>query len=642
MAESRGLILNVDDYEASRYARTEMLRRAGFQVLEAGSGAETLRVASERRPDLVLLDVNLPDMDGFEVCRRLRAQEGTLTVPIVHISATFLSERAEDLAYEGGADSYLTDPVEPAVLLATIHSLLRLRRAEEGLRAASRGWQATFDAIGDGICLLTSDGMVARSNGAFATLLGSAPADLVGRPWAEIWQRLGGGDEPSPTARVERSRRRETLDLQRDTGWFRVLVDPVLEGLSLTGLVCIVADVTIERQAADVRAALFAREQEAREEAEASNRAKDEFLAMLGHELRNPLDVIGTAVRVLDSQNAAPDPEATRRARGVIARQVHQLGRLVDDLLDVGRVTTGKIRLARVPVDLADTVERCIAGLMPEGAAPQHRITVRAEPAWVEADQARVEQIVMNLLSNAMKYTAPGGAIEITVAGDGRTARLSVRDTGVGMSPYMLERVFDLFFQGERTLERAEGGLGIGLTLVRRLAELHGGRVAAESPGQGRGSTVTVELPQVAPPAAAPGVPAVPAVPSPRRILIVEDSHDSRDMLRFLLEHAGHEVHEAADGATGVEAILTLRPDIALVDVGLPGLDGFEVARRVRADERGREVRLVALTGYGLPEDHRRSQEAGFDAHLVKPVDPARLAAVIAAATTSPRAGRRS
>ena len=633
MTESRGLILNVDDYEASRYARSQMLRRAGFEVLEAGSGAETLRLASERRPDLVLLDVNLPDMDGFEVCRRLRAQEGTLTVPIVHISATFLSDRAEDLAYEGGADSYLTDPVEPAALLATIHSLLRLRRAEEGLRAASRGWQATFDAIGDGICLLTSDDTVARCNGAFATLLGSAPEDLVGRPWAEIWRRLGGGDEPSPTAQAERSRRRETLDLQRDGGWLRVLVDPVLEGRTLTGLVCIVADVTIERQAADVRAALFAREQEAREEAEASNRAKDEFLAMLGHELRNPLDVIGTAVRVLDSQPAAPDLETTRRARGVLARQVRQLGRLVDDLLDVGRVTTGKIRLSPVPVNLADAVERCIAGLMPEGAAPQHRLTVRAEPTWVEADQTRVEQIVMNLLSNAMKYTAPGGAIEITVGGDGRTARLSVRDTGVGMSPYMLERVFDLFFQGERTLERAEGGLGIGLTLVRRLAELHGGRVAAESPGQGRGSTVTVELPQIAPPAASGEVSAPPA-PGPRRILIVEDSRDSRDMLRFLLEHAGHEVHEAADGPSGVEAILTVRPDIALVDVGLPGLDGFEVARRVRADARGREVRLVALTGYGLPEDHRRSQEAGFDAHLVKPVDPARLVAVIATTAT--------
>ena len=632
MAESRGLILNVDDYEASRYARSQMLQRAGFEVIEAGTGTEAIRLAAEQRPDLVLLDVNLPDMNGFEVCRRLRTQQATLTVPILHISATFQSDRAEQLAYEGGADSYLTDPVEPTVLLATIHSLLRLRRAEEGLRAASRDWQVTFDAIGDGICLLSSAGTVARCNAAFGALLDGTSADLVGRPWAEIWRRLGGGQEPSPTALVERSRRRESFDLRRERGWFRLVVDPVLDGESVTGLVCIVADVTIERQAADVRAALFAREQEAREEAEASNRAKDEFLAMLGHELRNPLDVIGTAVRVLDSQTGEParDAGTSRRARGVLARQVLQLGRLVDDLLDVGRVTTGKIRLVRVPVNLADAVERCVAGLAPEGGTPAHRITVRAEPVWVEADQARVEQIVMNLLSNAVKYTAPGGAIEIAVTGDGRTARLSVRDTGVGMTPYMLQRVFDLFFQGERTLERAEGGLGIGLTLVRRLAEMHGGRVEAESPGPGRGTTVTVELAQVAAPADVPGAPP-PSPPRPRRILIVEDSRDSRDMLRYLLEHAGHEVHEAADGPSGVEAILKVRPDIALVDVGLPGLDGYEVARRVRADEAGATVRLVALTGYGLPEDHRRSQEAGFDAHLVKPVDPARLAAVIGA-----------
>ena len=634
MAEPRGRILNVDDYEASRYARSQMLVRSGFQVTEAGTGADALRLAEEQRPDLVLLDVNLPDMDGFEVCRRLRAQQSTMTVPIVHISATFLSDKAAELAYEGGADSYLTDPVEPAVLLATIHSLLRLRRAEEDLRAASRGWQATFDAIGDGICLLSPEGTVARCNGALAALLGASSADVVGRPWAEVWRQLGGGAEPSPTARVERSRRRETFDLQTDQRWLRLLVDPVLEGDVVTGLVCIVSDVTIERQAADVRAALFAREQEAREEAEANNRAKDEFLAMLGHELRNPLDVVNTAVRVLETQSGAPDPEAVRRARGVIGRQVRQLGRLVDDLLDVGRVTTGKIRLLRVPVNLADVVERCVGGLIPQDGAPSHRITVRAKPTWVEADQARVEQIVMNLLSNAVKYTPPGGGVDVVVTGDGRAARLSVHDTGAGMTPYMIERVFDLFFQGERTLERAEGGLGIGLTLVRRLAELHGGRVAAESPGRGLGSTVTVELPQCPAPADAPAAAAAPSAPSPRRIVLVEDSHDSRDMLRFLLEHAGHEVHEAEDGPRGVEAIVAIKPDIALVDVGLPGIDGYEVARRVRA-QVGAGVRLVALTGYGLPEDHRRSQEAGFDAHLVKPVDPARLAALIEAPRAS-------
>jgi signal transduction histidine kinase len=629
VSESSGLILNVDDYEAARYARSQMLQRAGFQVREAGTGAEALRLAAELRPAVVLLDVNLPDIDGFEVCRRLRAHPDTVTVPIVHLSATFVSDRAHQLALDGGADSYLTDPVEPAVLLATIRSLLRLRRAEESLREASRGWKATFDAIGDGICLLAGDLTVARSNAAFGSLLESSPADLVGQPWAEIWSRLGGGAEPSVTDLVAQRRRRETMDLPRGPAWLRIQVDPVLEGEALTGMVCIVSDVTVERQANDIRAALFAREQQAREEAEASNRAKDEFLAMLGHELRNPLDVIGSAVRVLDV-NPGASPTAAR-AQEAIARQVRQLGHLVDDLLDVGRVTTGKITLSLGRVDLAETARRCVAGLAPSDQPARHQMTVRAEPAWVEADQARVEQIVMNLLSNAVKYTPPGGAIEIVVEGDGRTARLSVRDTGAGMTPHMLDRVFDLFFQGERTLDRAEGGLGIGLTLVRRLVELHGGRVSARSPGPGLGSTVIVELPQVAAPALAPPA-ARPPEPSPRRVLLVEDSRDSREMLRFLLEREGHEVHEAVDGPGGVEAILAVRPDIALIDVGLPGLDGYEVARRARAGGAGPEVKMVALTGYGLPDDQRRSREAGFDAHLVKPVDPARLAEVIATA----------
>ena len=372
------------------------------------------------------------------------------------------------------------------------------------------------------------------------------------------------------------------------------------------------------------------REQRARADAEAINQAKDEFLAMLGHELRNPLDVIGNAVRVLNTAGSQED--AARRAREAIGHQAGRLGRLVDDLLDIARVATGKVSLVCTPVDLAETVSRCVQGIEASDHSRQHKVTVRAEPIWIDADPIRVEQIVTNLLSNAVKYTPAGGQIDVTVTGDGQTARLAVRDTGMGMTPAMIEQIFELFFQGERALDRTEGGLGIGLTLVRRLAEMHGGRVEAESPGPGLGSTVTVELPQIVAPAelARPLEPAPSA--SPRRILIVEDSRDSRDMLRFLLERAGHEVHEAEDGRAGLEAILKLRPDVALVDVGLPGLDGYEVARRVRCDEAGRSVCLVALTGYGRPEDQRRSQEAGFDAHLVKPVDPVRLAGAISAA----------
>src|SRR5262245_9439132 len=499
MAEARGRILNVDDYVPARYARSQVLRRAGFDVLEATTGAEALRIVAEERPDLVLLDVNLPDVDGFEVCRQMREQLGALTVPVVHISSTFVNERAQELALEGGADAFLTEPLEAPVLIATVNALLRLHRAEAGLRAAGRRWKATFDAIGNGICLLTDEGTVIQCNAAFTDVL-RLSGDPVGVPWAELWRSFGPPGAESPLAAVRQTLRRETIDLSRDGSWFRLVVDPVVEGDALTGIVCIVSDITVERDAAKVRAALFAREQTAREEAEAANRAKDEFLAMLGHELRNPLDVITSAVHVLDAISSR-DGQAVR-TREVIHRQVGQLARLVDDLLDVGRVTTGKINLSRQPVNLADAVRRCAETLRGAGQMARHRVEVQADPVWVEGDQARIEQIIMNLLSNALKYTPPGGTIAITVAGDSDTARLVVADTGVGIAPEIIDRVFDLFVQGERSLDRSEGGLGIGLTLVRRLVELHGGRVTVQSDGPGRGSEFGVELPRIAPPTA--------------------------------------------------------------------------------------------------------------------------------------------
>lgn len=308
------------------------------------------------------------------------------------------------------------------------------------------------------------------------------------------------------------------------------------------------------------------------------------------------------------------------------------LARLVDDLLDVGRLTTGKIVLARRPVDLGALVANLVGAWQAAGRFDRHQVTHRTEPVWVDADETRLEQVVANLLSNAVKFTPETGTVAVRVRVEGAEAVLEVEDSGVGIPAETIGRVFDLFFQGERGPDRAQGGLGIGLTLVRRLVDLHGGTVAVASDGPGRGSRFTVRLPRIAPPPPAPDT-ALGRRGEPRRVLIIEDHGDSREMLRLALERDGHSVAEAATAREGLEAAPAFGPDVALIDIGLPELDGYEVARRLRA-ALGPAVTLVALTGYGALEDRHRSEQAGFDAHLVKPVDPVRLLALIAA---SPR-----
>jgi GAF domain-containing protein/anti-sigma regulatory factor (Ser/Thr protein kinase) len=380
-------------------------------------------------------------------------------------------------------------------------------------------------------------------------------------------------------------------------------------------------------------ARLYRQAERARAEAEATSRAKDDYLAMLGHELRNPLAAITNAVAVL----GGPDPldARTGRARDIIARQAGHLAGVVEDLLDVARLTSGKIVLKRRPVDLRDIVTRTVeaARLSPKGQ--RLTIALAAESVWVLADPVRIEQIVSNLLSNAVKYTPDGGAVRVDASANGSQAILRVADTGIGIAPDVLPRVFDLFTQGGRGLDRSQGGLGIGLTLVRRLVDLHEGTVTAESAGPGRGSLFTVRLPRVAA-GAVVGQSATPAGDRPCRILVIEDNDDAREMLREMLELNGHEVRDAPNGAIGVGQALALRPDVAVVDIGLPGMDGYEVARRIRAAAEGRGIRLVALTGYGQAEDRRRAEQAGFDAHLVKPIEPGALAAVLRRLTTGP------
>jgi len=371
------------------------------------------------------------------------------------------------------------------------------------------------------------------------------------------------------------------------------------------------------------------------DDAQRASRAKDEFLAMLGHELRNPLGAIAGASGVL---KLGAQEAAAERARAVIDRQVQHLSRLVDDLLDVGRLTSGKVWLNRQPLDLGELLTSAMNEWRMAGRFARHQITAQVVPVWVDADEARIEQVLGNLIGNALKFTPAGGSVSVRLAREHDTAVLQVADTGAGIPQNLGDKIFELFVQGERGLDRAQGGLGIGLTLVKTLVGLHGGTVAATSDGPGHGSVFTIRIPSIDPPAAAPATTAAPTTTvRRRRILIVEDNDDAREMLRVQLTLAGHVVHEAADGPAAVEAATALTPDIALIDIGLPGFDGYEVARRIRAGTAGKSVRLIALTGYGQAEDVLRAADAGFDGQLTKPASAERLAAAIAEGSTAER-----
>jgi signal transduction histidine kinase/CheY-like chemotaxis protein len=377
--------------------------------------------------------------------------------------------------------------------------------------------------------------------------------------------------------------------------------------------------------------------------AQRESRSKDEFLAMLAHELRNPLGAIQGAVHALGIIGN-PEPMA-QRATGIIKRQVTHMARLVDDLLDVGRAVTGKIVLKRTPLNLAEAVKAQVSAIASGNPNYQGRIDLVSEPVWVSGDPVRVEQIVGNLVSNALKFTRGDGIISVFVGREGDDAVLRISDQGIGIPADMLPKIFDLFVQAHQTIDRTRGGLGIGLTLVRRLAELHGGSVHAASEGDGRGSTFTVRMPTVS----APKVEESAALASSngfatrrpfeaRHVLLVDDNHDSREMYRAVLRAHGHDVCEAPDGERALALVQQRAPDrpldVAFIDIGLPGgMDGYELARRIRSLPMGRDVRLVALTGYGFPEDRLQSKLAGFVRHLVKPVEPEALQRELSAVT---------
>ena len=456
-------------------------------------------------------------------------------------------------------------------------------------------------------------------------------AGLVGRTCAEAFPHLHGSGVGEEIARVFESGAQyqvEELALrltdaqgQSCERYFRFSLEPLMGADARPeGVIVVAVEVTEHVRSRQAVERAHREREQLLVDLSAASQAKDEFLAMLGHELRNPLSAISSASSLLGMPGAGA--ESVGRARLIIQRQTQHLSRIVDDLLDLSRAMSGKILLSRKRIDLATLVAACLDTFRATGRTAGYTIDTDLQPGWVDGDCTRLEQIATNLIDNALKYTPGGGSIGIGIALDGEDVVLTVRDSGVGIAPDLLPHVFDVFVQGAIWIDRSQGGLGIGLSLVRRLVELHGGSVSASSDGSGGGSTFQIRLPRAdAAPEHDERSGGTAAASSKQTILLIEDNDDGREMMATMLESFGYPVLQAPDGLEGVRIAGARLPDVALVDIGLPGIDGYEVARRLRADPQTQGIRLIALTGYGLAEDQRRVLDAGFDLHLVKPVE---------------------
>jgi PAS domain S-box-containing protein len=511
--------------------------------------------------------------------------------------------------------------------------------AAQDLRAlleAGEAYRLMVDAVEDyAIFTMDPEGKVASWNPGAQRLLGYEAEEILGRDGACFFipdEVQKGVPEQELRMAAETGRAADDRWHVRKNGsyFFASGITSSLRDAqgALIGYVKIMRDRT-DRKRLD---------EEMRNRAEALARAdeeKDEFLAVLAHELRNPLAPVFYALKLLD-EKPLDDPNRWY-IRRIVDRQMRRLARLIDDLLDVSRIRTGKVELRKARVDLSAVVGHAVEVARPlaEDRGHQLAVSLAPEPVWLEADPVRLEQVFTNLLSNAVKFTEDGGNISLSAERQGQEMVVRVRDTGVGIPPDLLPRIFDLFTQGDRSLDRVRDGLGIGLTLSRRLVELHGGTIEAYSDGVGRGSEFVVRLPaflyHTAPPDEAPAAERAAERPSrPLRVLVVDDSEDTTELLGTLLEMAGHSIQVAHTGPSALEAASAFRPDAIILDIGLPGLDGYQVAQRLREDPTLRSVTLIAATGYGQEEDLRRSREVGFDQHLVKPIDPGELQRLLA------------
>jgi PAS domain S-box-containing protein len=624
------LILNVDDNDGARYAKSRILSRAGFVVIEAANGTEALERARDSLPDLVLLDVKLPDINGFEVCRQIKATPETAGILVLQTSAAAVQSIDRIRGLDGGADSYLIEPIEPAELIAHVRALLRVRRAEGALRESEERFRQMAENIDDVFWMLDpSMDQLLYVSPAYRRLWGNealAPVPGSGH-WAghihtedeaaveTVYRALAGGTPYDIEYRIVRP--------DGNIRWVAERAFTVRDTRDrIYRLAGIVNDIS-ERKANE----MMLRD---------ADRRKDEFLAMLAHELRNPLAPIRNAIELLDPSRA-PSPQDFETMRAVIGRQVRHLSRLVDDLLDVARITQGKITLRQENVSLAAAIEAAIETVAPALSKKAHTLKTEMpdDSLYVIGDGVRIAQVLGNILSNAVKYTPQGGEILIDVRESDEVVQIAVRDNGVGMSAETIPVIFELFVQSQNSLERSEGGLGIGLPLARTLVELHGGHLQAFSDGPGHGSEFIVSLPlsravQIAELVPAAAVAASYGTGLALRLLLVDDSVDAATLLAMVLEADGYDVRVAHEATQALEVAAQFEPQIVLLDLGLPGMDGFQLAREMRKQASTANALLIAVTGYGQAADRLRSQEAGFDHHLVKPVSADEIQRVIA------------
>jgi signal transduction histidine kinase len=676
--EEKCNILVVDDLQEKLLVFRTILEELGQNLVMVRSGSEALREVLSREFAVILLDVNMPDIDGLETARLIRQYKKSAHTPIIFVTA-YADEMQTAQGYSLGAVDYILSPVIPEVLRSKVRVFVDLFQMQQRTRAMA-GEQVARATAEAG--RMAAEETTRRSNflarashelGASLDLEQSMRRllDLVVPQMAETaalvveadaekpllflknqkYTQAIDGYEALPQELREALQRvvREGLPLEGATVCYPLRIgERTLGALALAGLPGLEPRDLVTLQELVSRAAIaldnarlysslqreIERSREAEESLQDANRRKDEFLAMLSHELRNPLAPIRNAVEVI-RRLAPPDPKLTM-ARDVVDRQVSLLARLVEELLDVSRISQGKIALKKEPVDLARVIAHSAETSRPliDARAQTLSISIPTAPVWLSADFDRLSQVVSNLLNNASKYTAEGGRIELSAAAAQGEACIAVRDNGAGIEPQLLDKVFELFVQGERALDRGQGGLGIGLTLVKRLVELHQGRVQASSAGLGKGATFTVTLPCIsavgAQPRAAHAAPAAAASRVyGRRVLVVDDNVDSAESTAAFLRLEGHEVKAVHDGLQALASLKVFDPHVVVLDIGLPGLDGYAVARQLRERGDSSHMLLIAVTGYGQKEDRQRAADAGFDYHFVKPADPREIQVAI-------------